>query len=82
MDKSQKQQLINTVTDVFRNRQWFNGAGYINETLVIAYNYYPAFEIKEIKETMIKVGVQYEMQDIRNVMPGSQRDDVPSHVRQ
>ena len=83
MDKQQKQRIINEVTDEFRRRQWFNGCGFINddESLTIAYNYYPAFELKEIKENMAKYPVRFELKDIRTVMPGSQKDDVPSHMR-
>jgi hypothetical protein len=30
---------------------------------------------------MLKYGVEYDLKDIRVVMPGSQKDDVPSYMR-
>ncbi len=81
MEKSKKQTIIDGVTNHFRNKQWFNGAGFNENTLIIAYNYYPAFELLEIKESLQKVGVEYELKDIRSVLPGSQKDDVPPYVR-
>jgi hypothetical protein len=81
MEKQQKQALINEVTQIFKNRQWFNGAGFPEETLIIAYNYYPAFELKDIKEALLKYGVQFELKDIRNILPNSNRDDVPNYIR-
>lgn len=81
MDKSQKQTIINEATNHFRSKQWFNGAGFDGERLVIAYNYYPAFELTEVKTALLKWGCEYELKDIRAVLPGSQRDDVPPHVK-
>jgi hypothetical protein len=81
MDRQQKQTIINEVTNFFRNKQWFNGCGFTQDTLIIAYNYYTAFELKDVKEAMIKFGVQFEMKDIRVVLPGSQKDDVPPYIK-
>jgi hypothetical protein len=83
MDKQRKQQIINEVTSRFQHKQWFNGAGFEPNTdrLIIAYNYYPAFELVELKSALLNCGVEYELKDIRVVLPGSQKDDVPSHIR-
>ena len=81
MDKQQKQRIINAVTEEFKPRQWFNGCGFDGDRLIIAYNYYPAFELVPFKSAMLKYGVEYEMKDIRVVLPGSQKDDVPSYMR-
>jgi len=82
MDRQQKQNIINSVTEQFKRRQWFNGCGFDGEKLVIAYNYYPAFELVSLKTELVKYGVEYELKDIRVVMPGSQKDDVPSYIKQ
>lgn len=82
MDKSTKQQIINEVTNTFRHKQWFNGAGFPDgDKLVVAYNYYPAFELVEIKTALQKFGVEYEFKDIRSVLPGSQKDEQPPYIR-
>ena len=91
MTNNQKQAIINDVTNVFRNKQWFNGAGFMKdatmlgdntEKLIIAYNYHPALEMKEVKEAMARFPVQYELRDIRSVLPNSQQnDDLPSHMK-
>lgn len=81
MDKQKKQVIIYEVTDHFRNKQWFNGAGFEEDRLIIAYNYYPAFELAEIKTALLRWGCQYEMKDIRVLMPGSQKDDVPPYIK-
>jgi hypothetical protein len=86
MEKVRKQQIINEVTSFFSNKQWFNGAGFSDamepDKLIVAYNYYPAFELVEVKTALMKWPVQYELKDIRVLMPGSQKDDVPPYVRQ
>lgn len=81
MDKLKKQQIINDVTNFFKPKQWFNGAGFEQDTLIIAYNFYPAFEMKDIKEALLRIGTHFEMRDIRVILPGSQKDDVPSYIR-
>lgn len=82
MDKSKKQQIINQVTAHFSNKQWFNGAGFPDgDKLVVAFNYYPAFELVAIKTYLSTTGVEYELRDIRNVLPGSQRDDTPPYIK-
>jgi hypothetical protein len=81
MTKQEKQNIINAVTNTFRGRQWFNGAGFNDDRLIIAYNYYPAFELTSIKTEMLKFGVQYDLEDIRKVLPGSQTDDYPDHIK-
>jgi hypothetical protein len=81
MDRQQKQKIINDVTEEFKKRQWFNGCGFDGDRLVIAYNYYPAFELVQFKSAMLRYGVEYELKDIRVIMPGSQKDDVPSYMR-
>lgn len=83
MDRQQKQQIINEVTNEFKRKSWFNGCGFINndDVLTIAHNFYPAFELKEIKEAMIKYSVRFELKDIRVVQPGSQKDDVPPYIK-
>ena len=82
MDKSSKQNIINQVTRNFSNKQWFNGAGFPDgDKLVVAYNYYPAFELVAIKSYLSQIGVEYELRDIRQVLPGSQKDEVPSYIR-
>jgi hypothetical protein len=81
MDRAQKQQLINDVTQYFKTRQWFNGAGFDGDIMVIAYNYYPALDIKFVKEASLHFGVNLELRDIRVVLPGSRKDDVPPYVR-
>lgn len=82
MDRQKKQSIINAVTEEFKRRQWFNGCGFDDDRLVIAYNYYPAFELVQFKSAMLKYGVEYDLKDIRVVMPGSQKDDVPSYIKQ
>jgi hypothetical protein len=81
MDKTQKQQIINEVTSHFRNKQWFNGAGFQDENLIIAYNFYPALDLKYIQESMHKFGISFALKDIKVVLPGSQKDDVPPYIR-
>ncbi len=81
MDRQQKQQIVNEVTNHFRNKQWFNGAGFVEDRLIVAYNYYPAFEMVEVKTSLLRWGCEYELKDIRVVLPGSQKDDVPSYIR-
>jgi hypothetical protein len=82
MDKSSKQNIINQVTRNFSNKQWFNGVGFPDgDKLVVAYNYYPAFELVAIKSYLSQIGVEYELRDIRQVLPGSQKDEVPSYIR-
>lgn len=91
MTNNQKQEIINEVTRLFRNKQWFNGAGFMTdptllsdktEKLVVAYNYHPALEMREVREILARFPVQYELKDIRNVLPDSQQgDDLPSHMR-
>lgn len=82
MDKSKKQQIINEVTARFQHKQWFNGAGFPDgDKLVVAYNYYPAFELVEIKSYLAKTGVEYDLRDIRNVLPGSQKDEIPPYIK-
>jgi hypothetical protein len=81
MNNNDKQKIINDVTNVLRNRQWFAGAGFENETLIIAFNFYPAFEILEVKEAAARYGVQYELKDIKHLRPDLQHDDVPSYMR-
>lgn len=82
MDRQQKQRIINGVTEELKPRQWFNGCGFEGDRLIIAYNYYPAFELVAFKTAMLKYGVEYELKDIRVVLPGSQKDDVPSYIKQ
>jgi hypothetical protein len=81
MDKAQKQKLINDVTNYFRNRTWFNGAGFEGETLIVAYNFYPALDIKFIKEAMQHFGIHFDLRDIKSILPGQNKDDVPPYVR-
>lgn len=82
MDRQKKQSIINSVTEEFKSRQWFNGCGFPEgDRLVIAYNYYPAFELVQFKSAMMKYGVEYDLKDIRVVQPGSQRDDIPSYMK-
>lgn len=82
MDKSHKQSIINAVTNEFKKRQWFNGCGFEGDRLIVAYNFYPAFELVDFKSAMTKYGVEYDLRDIRNIIPGSQKDDVPPYIRQ
>lgn len=81
LTKSAKQRIVNGATAALKNRQWFNGAGFNGDRLIIAYNYYPAFELREAKELISSFGVEYELVDIRTVMPNSQNDDIPSHMK-
>ena len=81
MTNERKQQIINEVTNHFRNKQWFNGAGFTEDTLIVAYNYYPAFELAAIKTKLLPYGNSYELKDIRNILPNAQKDDVPPYVR-
>lgn len=82
MTKSQKQQIINEVTHIFKNKQWFNGAGFPEgDRLIIAYNYYPAFELVEVRTALSKLVVEYELKDIRVILPGSQKDDQPPYIK-
>jgi hypothetical protein len=37
--------------------------------------------LKDIKEALLKYGVQFELKDIRNILPNSNRDDVPNYIR-
>lgn len=81
MEKSAKQNIINQVTQHFSNKQWFNGAGFPDgDKLVVAYNYYPAFELVAIKSYLSQIGVEYELRDIRQILPGSQKDEVPPYI--
>jgi hypothetical protein len=82
LNNSQKQTIINNVTQEFKRRQWFNGCGFDGNKLIIAYNFYPAFELVNFKTEMIKYGVEYELKDIRVVMPGSQKSDIPPYIRE
>jgi hypothetical protein len=81
MDRIQKQNIINSVTDEFKRRQWFNGCGFEGDRLVIAYNFYPAFELVDFKSSMMKYGVEYDLKDIRVVVPGSRKDDIPDYMK-
>lgn len=84
MTNYEKQQIINDVTNVFRGKQWFNGAGFVNngDKLTIAYNFYPALDLKDIKEKMSLFNVEYELRDIETVKPGSRKNDIPSYIKQ
>lgn len=81
MDKAQKQLIINEVTNALKNRQWFYGAGFEADKLIIGYNYYPAFELKEVKEALHKYAVEHELRDRVNIPGGQRTDDTPSYMR-
>jgi hypothetical protein len=55
--------------------------GFEGDKLIVAYNFYPALELVEFKSTMSRFGVEYELKDIRNIMPDAPNDDIPSHMR-
>ncbi len=81
MDKSQKQNIINEVTNALKHRQWFYGAGFEGDKLIIGYNFYPAFELKEVKEALHKYGVENELRDRVNIPGGQRNDDIPNYMR-
>jgi len=83
LTKSQKQDIINKVTAALKTKQWFNGAGFVEDRLVVAYNYYPAFEALEFRKTISALcPVEWEMKDIRTILPLTrQDDDIPSHMQ-
>ena len=74
LTKSQKQQIINDITNHFRRCQWFNGVGfmgsregYLQETIVIAFNFYPVLELKDVKEYMLQYDIPYELKDYEKI---------------
>ncbi len=82
MNRQDKQNIINSVTNEFRGRQWFNGAGFEGDKLIIAYNYYPALEMFNIKESLVKYNIEYGFKDIRDIMPnGRKNDDIPNYIK-
>lgn len=85
MTNEQRQQIQTGVDNFFRNRTWFAGSGFKDpvypDKLIIAYNFFPAFDLVDFKTNMLKFGVEYELKDIRVVLPNSHRDDIPSYIR-
>jgi hypothetical protein len=81
MDKSQKQNIINEVTNNLKTRSWFYGAGFEGDKLIIGYNFYPAFELKQVKEALVKYGIEHELRDRQNIPGGQRADDTPSYMK-
>jgi len=90
LTKQEKQRIQDTVINTFRDKQWFNGAGWVKDVsitsnsedkFIIAFNYYPALDAMYIKEMMMKIGVEYELRSKSAIPGGENNDDLPSHMR-
>ena len=85
LTNAQRQQIQDSVDNTLKRRSWFAGSGFKDpmypDKLIIAYNFFPAFELVEFKTEMLKFGVEYELKDVRVLKPGSHSDEIPPYIR-